>query len=129
MYPPYGLPHRGVILHRGLPRALLCAAALLANPFGVSLAHERPRRLVIGHVFLHGHARNGAAAIGGQRTDDRVERSEVRDQRSEETLNQRHARGAVLSSFNFVCILETVRGQREHARKCSGAHGNHQQQA
>jgi len=28
-----------------------------------------------------------------------------------------------------VCIVETVRGQREHARKCSGAHCNHQQQA
>jgi hypothetical protein len=26
MYPSYGLPHRGVILHRGLPGALLCAA-------------------------------------------------------------------------------------------------------
>ena len=25
--------------------------------------------------------------------------------------------------------METVRGQREHARKCSGAHCNHQQQA
>jgi hypothetical protein len=49
------------ILHRGLLGALLCAAALLANPFGVSLAHERPRRLVIGHVLLRGHARNGAA--------------------------------------------------------------------
>jgi len=33
--------------------ALLCAA--------LSLAHERPRRLVIGHVLLRGHARNGAA--------------------------------------------------------------------
>jgi hypothetical protein len=50
MYPPYGLPHRGVILHRGLFGALLCAA--------LSLAHERPRRLVIGHVLLRGHARN-----------------------------------------------------------------------
>ena len=28
-----------------------------------------------------------------------------------------------------MCIVETVRGQREHARKCSGAHCNHQQQA
>jgi len=27
-----------------------------------------------------------------------------------------------------VCIVQTVRGQREHACKCSGAHGNHQQQ-
>ncbi len=26
-----------------------------------ALAHERPRRLVIGHVLLRGHARNGAA--------------------------------------------------------------------
>ena len=26
-------------------------------------------------------------------------------------------------------IVQTVRGQREHARKCSGAHCNHQQQA
>jgi hypothetical protein len=25
--------------------------------------------------------------------------------------------------------VETVRGQREHTRKCSGAHCNHQQQA
>ncbi|HEY3150852.1 MAG TPA: metalloregulator ArsR/SmtB family transcription factor [Candidatus Binatia bacterium] len=33
----------------------------LANPFGVSLAQERPRRPVIGHVLLRGHARNGAA--------------------------------------------------------------------
>jgi len=61
MYPPYGLPHGGVILHRGLLGALFCAAASLANPFGVSLAHERPRRTVIGHVLLHGHTRNGAA--------------------------------------------------------------------
>jgi hypothetical protein len=45
MYPSYGLPHGGVILHRGL----------------LSFAQERPRRLVIGHVLLHGHARNGAA--------------------------------------------------------------------
>jgi len=36
------------ILHRGLPGA---AAALC-------LAQERPRRLVISHVFLRGHARN-----------------------------------------------------------------------
>src|SRR5205807_8056385 len=35
--------------------------SLLAKNFGVSLAQERPRRLVIGHVLLHGHARNGAA--------------------------------------------------------------------
>ena len=28
-----------------------------------------------------------------------------------------------------MCIVETVRGQREHARKCSGAHCNHQEQA
>ena len=27
----------------------------------MALAHERPRRLVIGHVLLRGHARNGAA--------------------------------------------------------------------
>ncbi len=53
MYPPYGLPHGGVILHRGLLGALLCAA--------LSLAQERPRRPVIGHVLLRGHARNGAA--------------------------------------------------------------------
>jgi hypothetical protein len=51
------------------PGAPLCAAAPLANPsrsrriseFGVSLTHERPRRPVIGHVLLRGHARNGAA--------------------------------------------------------------------
>src|SRR5467141_1002210 len=41
------------LLHRELLGALLCAA--------LSLAHERPRRLVIGHVLLGGHARNGAA--------------------------------------------------------------------
>jgi hypothetical protein len=41
------------ILHRGLPGPLLCAALFLA--------HERARRLVIGHVLLRGHARNGAA--------------------------------------------------------------------
>jgi hypothetical protein len=29
----------------------------------------------------------------------------------------------------LVCIVETVRGQREHACKCSGARCNHQQQA
>jgi hypothetical protein len=28
----------------------------------------------------------------------------------------------------LVCIVEAVRGQREHIRKCSGAHSNHQQQ-
>jgi hypothetical protein len=28
----------------------------------------------------------------------------------------------------LVCIVETVGGQREHTRECSGAHGNHQQQ-
>jgi len=28
-----------------------------------------------------------------------------------------------------VGIVQAVRGQREHARKCSGADGNHQQQA
>src|SRR5205823_1761411 len=69
MYPSYRLPHGGVILHRGLVNALLCAAAPLANPpcsrriseFGVFLAQERPRRPVIGHVLLRGHARNGAA--------------------------------------------------------------------
>ena len=27
-----------------------------------------------------------------------------------------------------MCTVETVRGQREHARKCSGAHCNHQEQ-
>ena len=35
------------------PGALLCAA--------LSLAEERPRRPVVGHVLLHGYARNGAA--------------------------------------------------------------------
>ena len=49
------------LLHGRLVVALLCAAAPLANPFGVSFAHERPRRAVIGHVLLRGHARNGAA--------------------------------------------------------------------
>ncbi len=60
------------LLHRGLLGAFLCAAASLENPLkarpllhprygGVSLAHERPRRSVIGHVLLHGDARNGAA--------------------------------------------------------------------
>jgi hypothetical protein len=49
------------LLHRGLLGALLCAAAPLANAFGVSLAQKRPRRLVIGHVLLRGDARNGAA--------------------------------------------------------------------
>src|SRR6266550_2368428 len=52
-----------------LPGTLFCAAAPLANPpcsrriseFGVSLAHERSRRSVIGHVLLHGHTRHGAA--------------------------------------------------------------------
>jgi len=29
----------------------------------------------------------------------------------------------------LVCIVETVRGQREHTCKCSGAHCNHQEQA
>ena len=28
----------------------------------------------------------------------------------------------------MVYIVQTVRGQGEHARKCSGAHCNHQQQ-
>jgi hypothetical protein len=32
MYPPYGLPHGGVILHRGLPAALLLRDPLLQNP-------------------------------------------------------------------------------------------------
>ena len=33
------------------------------------------------------------------------------------------------SSINLlVCIVETMRGQRQHARKCSGAHCNHQEQ-
>ena len=27
--------------------------------------------------------------------------------------------------IDLVCIVETVRGQRQHAGKCSGAHGNH----
>jgi hypothetical protein len=27
-----------------------------------------------------------------------------------------------------VCIVQTVRGQREHTRKCPGANCNHQQQ-
>jgi hypothetical protein len=38
------------------------ARPLLHPRYGrVSLVHERPRRLVIGHVLLHGHARDGAA--------------------------------------------------------------------
>ena len=61
--PASRLPHGGAILHRGLPGVLLCAAAPLTNPFGVSLAKERPRRTVIGHVLLHGHARNGAGHV------------------------------------------------------------------
>ena len=41
----------------------LLALPLKARPLlhRFALAHERPRRLVIGHVLLHGHARNGAA--------------------------------------------------------------------
>jgi hypothetical protein len=33
-----------------------------------------------------------------------------------------------LLNMCLLYIVETVRGQREHARKCSGAHCNHQQQ-
>ena len=72
MYPPYSLPHGGVILHRGLLGVLLRTAAPLANPFGVSLAHERPRRTVIGHVLLRGHARNGAADHVWERMKDEL---------------------------------------------------------
>src|SRR6266403_5275496 len=32
MYPPYGLPHGGVILHRGLLGALLLRCSLKARP-------------------------------------------------------------------------------------------------
>src|SRR4249919_3290538 len=51
------------LLHLGIPGPLLCAA--LGKPGRsftrvTALAHERPRRLVIGHVLLHGHARNDA---------------------------------------------------------------------
>src|SRR5438552_15104959 len=51
------------LLHRGLPGALLCAA--LGKPGRSStrvtaLAHERPRRAVIGHVLLRGHAQRCA---------------------------------------------------------------------
>ena len=35
----------------------------LLHPRYGSLAQERPRRLVIGHVLLRGHARNGAAGL------------------------------------------------------------------
>ena len=48
-------------LHRVFSWRLLCAAASAADPFCVSVAQERPRRLVIGHVLLHGHARNCVA--------------------------------------------------------------------
>ena len=55
MYPPYGLPHGGMILHRGL----LCAA--LGKPGRsftrvTALAHERPGRPLIGDVLFHGLA-------------------------------------------------------------------------
>jgi hypothetical protein len=30
-----------------------------------------------------------------------------------------------LLHINLVCIVETVRGQREHTGKCSGANFNH----
>src|SRR5438874_13615322 len=36
---------------------------------------------------------------------------------------------SLLLHINLVCIVETVRGQREHTRKCPGANCNHQQQA
>jgi hypothetical protein len=47
MYPPYGLPHGGVILHRGFLGALLCAALgkpgrLLRNPLRESPAAPSP---------------------------------------------------------------------------------------
>jgi len=32
------------------------------------------------------------------------------------------------SSVGLVCIVEAACGRREHARKCSGAHCNHQEQ-
>jgi hypothetical protein len=35
----------------------------------------------------------------------------------------------ILLILPSLMFLQTVRGQREHARKCSGAHRNHQQQA
>jgi hypothetical protein len=38
-------------------------------------------------------------------------------------------RESLFQSINVARIMETVRGQREHAGKCSGAHGNHQEQA
>jgi hypothetical protein len=63
------------ILHRGLPGALLCAA--LGKPGRsftrvTALAQERPRRLVIGHVLLRGHARNGAADHVWERMKDEL---------------------------------------------------------
>ena len=35
----------------------------------------------------------------------------------------------IILNHRFGVLVETVRGQREHARKCSCAHCNHQQQA
>jgi hypothetical protein len=102
----FGLPQSGVILHRGLLGALLCAAAPLANPpcsrriseFGVSLAHERPRRPVIGHVLLRGHARQLrtiSRAGGAAKSSDEIEnggqssifdRSDIQFQRRADAL-------------------------------------------
>src|SRR5947208_12940935 len=42
---------------KGVRVGLHCQSQVLT----LSLAHERPRRTVIGHVLLRGHARNGAA--------------------------------------------------------------------
>jgi hypothetical protein len=77
MYPPYGLPHGGVILHGGFLGALLCAALgkpsrlfrkpLRESPRGLAvvsrsftrvtaLVRERPGRPVIGDVLFHGLA-------------------------------------------------------------------------
>ena len=62
---PRGAALRGFrLLHRGLVgvhlRAAWKARPLLHSRYG-PVPEERPRRPVIGHVLLHGHARNGAA--------------------------------------------------------------------
>lgn len=50
--------------HRGLSRRPFSAVLGKSSRFFTcvpTLAEERPPRAVIGHVFFHGHARNGAA--------------------------------------------------------------------
>jgi hypothetical protein len=81
---------------------------------GVYLAHERPRRVVIGHVLLRGHARNAATDRAIVTASALNEQQQQRTRCANFTLRVRHPRPLARSTSTrrASCVERQGRRQR-----------------